>query len=674
MSKTIKQQELSQVMIEKMMPYSLSVITSRALPELFDGFKPSQRKALYTMSTMHLFNQRAKSANIEGQVMKYNPHAGSYLTMVRLTRQAEAILTPFIEGKGSFGKHYSSEMEPAAPRYSEMQLAPICHELFDNLKKNPENMVDNYDGTLKEPKYLSAPFPNILANPNMGIAVGFACNFPSFNLGEVCDATIATIKNFDKTDKGLLTQIRKVMPTADFTTGCTTLIDDAAIESIYKTGQGPITLRATFNNDEKERVLEVLEIPYSTSIENCIDAIIKAYSAGRLPGVTDVRNEIDKNGFKLAIDYKRGTDVEELKRTLLALTPLQSNFSVNMYLLHAGVPKAMGVLDILRNWIIHRREWVKTELEYDLKEKENLLHLLKGLEAALLDLDKAVKIVRKSKTDAEVISGLKKAFKIDDVQAEFVAEIKLRNFNKDYILNKTKEIKNLEKDIKDLKATLKDGIDNKLITDLQRIKKQYAQPRKTKVVTEWDEIKPVSLAETKKASLEGNAIVFTGPDSVKVVAETSTAKTPDGFTKHEVSNADEVLAFTNLGRVFKYQVGLVPLNANTSIASIKKVAKKLEPGETVIYTTVLKPETNLVIIFDNDKLVKFPLSVYSTEGNKLLFKTGFATKAPVEYIKAIDKDKEINLDKYTKPINTADYTVSATRTAQGVKLKKTKRV
>lgn len=665
----IKQIEVKDIIKDNMMGYSLSVLTSRALPELVDGMKPAHRKFLYTMNNMHLFNQRAKSANISGQVMKINPHGDSYGTGVRLTRQAEVLLTPFIEGKGSFGKIYSSSMEPAASRYTEMSLQPICHEFFDNLKKNPDNMIDNFDGTMKEPRYLSMPFPNILANPNMGIAVGFACNFPSFNLKELCDASIETIKNYSLDNKKLLPKILKVMPTADFTTGGEILIDKDQLKSIYETGQGAITIRAVFNDDTKNRILEVTEIPYTTTAENVVDSIIKAYKESRLPEITDVRDEIDKNGFKVAIDYKRGTDVEELKKKLLALTPLQDNFNVNMNLVYENTPQAMGVVDILKNWVKHRREWVEIELKYDLKEKEDLLHLLEGLEKALLDLDKAVQIVRKSKNDAEVIKGLKSHFKIDDIQAEFIAEIKLRNFNKDYIINKTKEIKNLKGEIKQLKETIKSGIDAKLISDLERIKQKYGIPRKSVIVWEYEELPQFRKNAKPEIKTDGNSILFCNGDTVKRVDETSTARTPNGFAKWLAPNANEMLIFTSLGRVFKWMIAKIPSGSNQQLSDIKQINKKLESGESIIYSCPLIPENNLVIIFDNDKLIKFPLSAYSTEGNKLLFKTGFSTKSPVEYIKAIEKDKEIDLDIYQKPINTADYKVSSSRTGQGNKVK-----
>ena len=665
----IKEMTIQNKITDSMMQYSLSVLISRALPELVDGFKPSQRRFLYTMNTMHLFNQRAKSANISGQVMKINPHADSYGTGVRLTKQAETILTYFIDGKGSFGKHYSTDTQPAAARYTEMQLAPICHELFDNLKKNPSNMIDNFDGTMKEPRYVSAPFPNILANPNMGIAVGFACNFPSFNLNELCDASIETIKNYELDNKKLLPIIMKVMPTADFTTGGEILIDKEQLESIYKNGQGTITVRSVFTDNTKERILEVDEIPYSTSLENIIDAIIKAYKENRIPEITGVRDETDKNGLKIAIDYKRGTDVEELKKKLLALTPLQDNFNVNMNLVYQNTPQAMGVVDILKNWVQHRREWVEIELKYDLKEKEDLLHLLEGLEKVLLDIEKAVKIVRKSKNDDEVIKGLKKEFGLDDIQAEFVAEIKLRNFNEDYILNKTKEISNLKKEIKDLKETIKSGIDAKLIKDLERIKSKYGIPRKSKIITDYEELPTFRKNAKPEIKTDGKSILFCNNETIKRVDENSSAKTPSGFTKWEVENDKEILIFTSMSKVFKYPVAKIPTGSNQKLSEIKQIAKKLEQGETIIYSCPLIPENNLVIIFDNDKLIKFPLSVYTTESNKLLFKKGISDKSPVEYIKSIDKDKEIDLDIYKKPINTADYKLSSSRTGQGSKVK-----
>ena len=669
MVENIKKQEVSQIITEKMMPYSLSVLISRTLPELCDGFKPSQRKYLYTMANMHLFNQRAKSANISGQVMKINPHADSYGTGVRLTRQAESILTPFIEGKGSFGKHYSTDTQPAAARYTEMQLAPICHELFDNLKKNPDNMVPNFDGTMKEPKIVSAPFPNILANPNMGIAVGFACNFPSFNLNELCDASIETIKNYELENDKLIKKLLKVMPTADFTTGGEILIDKEELKNIYTNGQGKITIRSTFTDDNKDRILEVDQIPYSTSVENVIDSIIKAYKENRIPEITGVRDETDKNGLKIAIDYKRGTDVEELKKKLLALTPLQDNFNVNMNLVHDNTPQQMGVVDILKNWVKHRREWVEIELKYDLAEKEALLHLLEGLAKVLLDIDKAVEIVKNSANDEEVIEGLKSYFKIDNVQAEFVAEIKLRNFNKDYILNKTKEIKNLKNEIKDLKETIKNGIDNKLIEDLERIKDKYGIPRKSQIIEDWEELPTFRKNAKPELKLDGNSILFTNSNSYKKLPETSAAKVPDGWTKHKVANDGELLVFTNFGKVFKEPIAKLIDGKNVEASTIKHVNKKLEMGEVIIYVTPLIPEDMLVIIFDNDKIIKFPLSVYSTEGTKKCFTKGFSIKSPVEYIKATPKDKEINLEIYKKPINTADYKLSSSRTGQGNKLK-----
>lgn len=664
-----KKQEVSEILTDKMMPYSMSVLTSRALPALEDGFKPSQRKVLTTMYNMHLFNQRSKSANIEGQVMKLNPHAGSYGTMVRLTREAESLLTPFVWGKGSFGKHYSSETEPAAARYTEAQLAPICHELFDNIRKNEDNMIDNYDGTMKEPRFVSAPFPNILANPNMGIAVGFACNFPSFNLIELCNATEQVIKNFNKSDKDLMKLIRKEMPTVDFSTGGEVLVDKEELDNIYLNGQGKVVIRSVFTNDDKNRILEVDEIPYSTSLENIIDDVIKAYKENRIDEITGVRDETDKNGLKIAIDYKRGTDVEELKKKLLALTRLQDTFSVNMNLVYDNTPQAMGVIDILKKWVDHRRVWVETELKYDLREKKALLHLLEGLEKILLDIDKAVKIVKDSKNDEEVIAGLKSGFGIDDIQAEYVAEIKLRNFNKDYILNKTKEIKNLKKEIKDLENTLKNGIDNKMIEDLERVKNKYGIERKSKVIEDWEELPTFRKNAKPELKTEGNSILFTGHDQVKRVAETSAAKTPAGFVKHNIPNTSELLIFTSLGKVFKWAINKIPEGNNVKVAEIKQIAKKLEMGESVIYTTPLIPENNLVVIYDNGKLAKFSLSQYETIGNKLMFKTGLNQKSPIDYIEAISEDKEIRLDNYQEPINTADYELMASKTVGGRKIK-----
>ena len=491
------------------MPYAMSVIMSRAIPEI-DGFKPSHRKLLYTMYTMGLLKgSRTKSANIVGQTMKLNPHGDMaiYETMVRLSRGYEALILPFVDSKGNFGKHFSRDMAFAAPRYTEAKLDTIAEEIFCDIDKDVVDFVDNYDGTLKEPVLLPTTFPNILVNPNDGIAVGMSSTIASFNLVEICNTTIELIKNPDH-------NIMLTLLAPDFTTGGQLIYNAASLSKIYETGQGSFKVRAKYRYDKKNNCIEVYEIPYSTTVESIIDKIVDLVKQGKIKEVSYIRDETDINGMQIAIDLKRGTDPDKLMTKLYKMTPLEDSFSCNFNVLIGGVPKTLGVRDILLEWTAFRTECVKRGLFFEINKKKDRLHLLLGLQKILLDIDKAIAIVRGTEEDSEVVPNLMIGFGIDKVQAEYVAEIKLRNLNKEYILNKTSEIENLEKDIEDLESTLKSPalVKKKIIKELTAVAKKYGKPRRTTLLYE-DEIEvheeiesvedyPVTLFVSKEGYLK----------------------------------------------------------------------------------------------------------------------------------------------------------------------------
>jgi DNA gyrase subunit A len=656
----IEKIEVGSSIRDNMMLYSIEAVTNRALPFLEDGFKPSQRKVLYTMKTMGLSNKQAKCANITGQNMKISPHGESYPTLVRMTREKEVLLTPFIDGKGSFGKVYSSTMQEAAERYTEAKLAPICKEVMDTLHKHPNNMVNNYDGTMKEPSLLSLPFPNILANPQEGMGVGYACNFPSFNLKELCDTCIEILNGNDNYE-----DLVKIMPCPDFTTGGKALIEPEEIEKIFKEGRGRILLQATINNDDQNNVLEILEIPYTTTAEKVINSIQKEYGKNKLQEVVDVIDEIGIDGFKVSILYKPNTNVEELIKKLYVLTPLQEYFSCNMTLVYNMRPETMGVIEIIKNWIEHRKIWVQEEINFDIQEKSHKKMLLEGLEQILLNLDKAVEIVKNSKTDEDVLKGLKLEFNLNDEQAEFVANIKLRNFNQDYILDKTSEIQKISNEITQLQNT---DINQKMIEDLEYIKDTYGINRKTEVVYDWE---PISLTKFVKAKqkkiISGKSVLFTGLNTLRRMPENTTAKTNEGHDRHEIDNSGEVLIFTSLGKVFKIKVHTIKpgslINADTLLRD-----NELELGESIIYVTPLIPENDVFIVFDNNKAARYTQQTYVTTGNKRCFKKGFSTKAAAVYVKALDEDTIVNIPGY-KQIDTSKYLSKGSKLTQGVRIR-----
>lgn len=463
------------------MPYSMSVIVSRALPEI-DGLKPSHRKLLYTMYKMGLLKgAKTKSANIVGQTMKLNPHGDGaiYETMVRLTRGNEALLHPLVDSKGNFGKNYSKEMAYAAPRYTEAKLDGICEEFFNDINKNTVDFMPNYDNTMQEPKLLPTTFPNILANPNMGIAVGMASSICSFNLKEVCQTTIEFLKNEE-------VDILEYLKAPDFSSGGQLILNKRELKAIYETGRGSFSLRGKYVYDHKNNCIDIYQIPYTTTTEAIIEKIIELVKGGKIKEINDIRDETDKEGLKITLDLKRNTDAEHLMNRLFKMTTLQDTFSCNFNILIHGKPMVLGVKQIIKEWTSFRIGCIKRQLAHDIEQKTQRLHLLKGLEKILLDIDRAVQIVRDTKKDKEVVPNLMKGFEIDEIQAEFIADIKLRNFNQEYILNKTKDIKALEKDIKNLDSTLKneEKVKKIITTELEQVAEKYGKPRKTEIIEE----------------------------------------------------------------------------------------------------------------------------------------------------------------------------------------------
>ena len=586
------------VVIENYMPYAMSVITDRALPAI-DGFKPSHRKLLYTMYRMGLLTGgRTKSANIAGAGMKYSPHgdAGIYETMVRLTQNNEALLMPFVDGKGNFGKVYSRDTAYAAPRYTEAKLMPICSEFFSELSMNAVDMVDNYDGTEKEPALLPTSFPNILVSANMGIAVGMACNFPGFNFREVCLAAAEYIKNpqFD---------IAELMPAPDFSTGGELLYRRSEMDEIYETGKGSFSVRGVCETDEKHRMILVREIPYSTSVEAIIDKIAELMKAGKLPQISDVRDESDLSGLAIAIDYKKGTDPDELIKTLMQNTPLMDSFSCNLNLLIDGVPRTLGIKGILDEWIAFRCRAKERALSYEQDIYSDKLYLLLGLEKIILDIDKAVRIVRQSETDELVITNLMEGFDIGRSQAEFVANIKLRNLNKDYILKQTKEIDSLRSKIDDIELILSspNGVKRVIMKELTALAKKYPCERRTKLIdaSEYEEDEPQG---------ESFFITFSEDGYISRAAE--------GIAADENT---EILVLSDSSDAYKAKACDVK-NKPVYAASLAELGS----GESMVGYMVLDPERFVCVLYETGKVSLYRMSDYGTKQNRKKLKGGMS--------------------------------------------------
>lgn len=613
------------------MPYAMTVIISRAIPEI-DGFKPAHRKLLYTMYQMGLLNSpRTKSSNIVGATMKLNPHgdAAIYETMVRLTRGNDALLHPFIDSKGSFGKQYS-DMAYAAPRYTEAKLDAFCNEIFSGIDRDAVDFQDNYDGSIKEPVLLPTAFPNILVSPNTGIAVGMASNICSFNLGEVCDAVCSYIDDEN-------TDFMEKIKAPDFSTGGLLLYDRKQMEEIYSTGKGSFKVRAKYSYNKKDNCIEISEIPYTTKIEAIIDKIASLVKEKKIIEISDVRDETGLEGLRIAIDLKRGADPEKLMQKLYRLTPLEDSFSCNFNVLIEGSPKLMGVGQIIDEWLAWRKECVKRELFYNLQKMREKLHLLIGLESLLLDIDKAIRIIRQTESEKQVIPNLMKGFSIDETQAEYIAEIKLRNLNKEYILKRVSEKEELEKKIAETESIL--GSDKKvgklISSQLVQIKKKYAKPRKTEILYEYEEHElPAKQIESYEVYVimtsEGYFKKIVPGKNDKIKEAEQTLKEGDRVKyEYDAKNDDDLLFFSTSGDVYKAKID--DFDAIKPQALGDYIPAKLgftENEKVVAMITGRDYKGDVVIFFENGKAVKIPLKAYETKTNRKKLTGGYSTDSP----------------------------------------------
>ena len=666
-------QRITDTLRENYMPYAMSVIVSRAIPEI-DGFKPSHRKLLYTMYKMGLLNgNRTKSANIVGQTMKLNPHgdAAIYETMVRLTRGNEALLMPFVDSKGNFGKVYSRDMAYAAPRYTEAKLDAFCAELFRDIDTDAVDFVDNYDGEMKEPTLLPTTYPNILVSANTGIAVGMASNFCGFNLAEVCRTTIELIKNPEH-------DILSTLPAPDFTTGGDLIYDEAEIRAIYRTGRGSFKVRAKWAYNKKDNLIEITEIPYTTTIEAIIDKIAELVKNGKVREIADVRDETDLSGLKIAIDLKRGTDPEKLMAKLMKMTTLQDSFSCNFNVLIAGMPRVLGVAELLDEWTAWRTECVRRRVFFDLNKKKDKLHLLLGLRKILLDIDKAIKIIRETEEDANVIPNLMEGFGIDKIQAEFIADIRLRNINKEYILKRTQETEALENEIKKLEEIVKSKakIRNIIIKELEQIIKKYPSERRTRIITadnvqqfdEEDHIEdyPVLLFLTR----EGYFKKIT-PQSWRMSQDHKLKEGDEVFWTAEATNKNEIIFFTNMQQAYKAHL----YDFEDSKASVlgDYLASKLEmdEGEMPVYAALPGDyKGSMVVVFKNGKAARFSMESFETKTNRRRLTGAYSDKAPaVAFFHPIEEESEITMFSTANRALTfraSMLDVKTTRSTQGV--------
>ncbi len=661
------------------MPYAMSVIISRAIPEI-DGFKPSHRKLLFTMYKMGLLSgNRTKSANVVGQTMKYNPHgdAAIYETMVRLTTGNEALLHPFVDSKGNFGKQYSRDMAYAASRYTEVKLDSFAQEIFKDINKDVVPFMDNYDGTLKEPMLLPTTFPNVLVNPNQGIAVGMASNICSFNLTEVCNATIAYLKD-PKCD------IFEHIIAPDFSTGGEIVYDKTEMDNILSSGRGSFAVRAKYKYDKANSCIDIYEIPYTTTSEAIIEKIIDLIKAGKAKEISDVRDETDKVGLKITIDIKRSTDVEQLMAKLFKSTPLQDNFPCNFNILIGTTPQVMGVGEIIEKWCDFRRTCIKRGLSFEIGEKKARLHLLEGLKCILLDIDKAIKIIRETEVDAEVVPNLMDGFGIDKIQAEYVAEIKLRNLNKDYILKGIAEIEKLKTAIADMTATLEsDRRVNKVIcAELEAIIKKHGTERKTTLVTK-DDIKTVSQDEmipdyrVHMFMTRENYIKKITLNSLRMASDQKLKQDDEIICDFEAGNKEDLLLFTDKGEVYKTHIYDIPECKASVMGEYLPNLLGMEKDEKIIAmigTTDYKGY--MLFAFENGKIAKVEMGGYATKTNRRKLIAAYSVKSPVKSILWIPEDTLICVNSKggrCLVINTALITPKSKRDTQGIQVYLSKR-
>lgn len=632
---TVVEQPITRTLDENYMPYAMSVIVSRAIPEI-DGFKPSHRKLLYTMYKMGLLTGgRTKSANIVGQTMRLNPHGDQaiYETMVRLAKGNESLLHPFVDSKGNFGKVYSRDMAYAASRYTEAKLAPICAELFRDLDCDAVDFVDNYDNSMKEPSLLPTTFPNVLVSANQGIAVGMASQICGFNLGEVCDTTVALLKNPDH-------DIASTLLAPDFPTGGQIICDPAELRELYRTGRGGVKVRSRWRYDKQANLIEIYEIPYSTSIEAILDKVAELIKAGKISEISDMRDETDLSGLKLAIDLKRNVDPEKLMTKLFRLTPLQDTVSCNFNILIAGMPRVMGVGEILGEWTAWRTDCVRRRVYFVLSRKKDKLHLLLGLKRILLDIDKAIAIIRETEEEAEVIPNLMIGFGIDQVQAEYVAEIKLRHLNREYILKRTQEIDQLKQDIAELESTIADPKKMKkiIIAELKETAKKYGQPRKTlfyyasDVEEESDEEDIPDYPVHLFLSESGYFKKIT-PASLRMSSEQK-LKEEDKIVAHlETTNRIELLFFTNQQQVYKTRASEFGESKASVLGDYVPAKLGLSDGELVVQMIATADYSgDLLFVFANGKAARVPLSAYATKTNRKKLQNAYSGKSPLVQI------------------------------------------
>ena len=668
----VLEQPITQTLETNYMPYAMSVIVSRAIPEI-DGFKPSHRKLLYTMFKMGLLSGgRTKSANIVGQTMKLNPHgdAAIYETMVRLSTGYQALLTPFVDSKGNFGKVYSRDMSYAASRYTEAKLSAICSEIFRDIDKDTVDFVDNYDGSMKEPSLLPTAFPNVLVSANMGIAVGMASQICGFNLTEVCQTAIEYLRDPEH-------DLLSTMPAPDFPTGGEIIYERSAMENIYRTGRGSFKLRSRWRYIPKENIIEIYEIPYTATSEAIIDKVAELIKSGKVREINDMRDETDLSGLKLAIDLKRGTDPDKLMQKLFKLTPLQEAFPCNFNILVAGNPKVMGVGEILEEWTAWRMECIRRRVFFELGKKKDKLHLLHGLQKILLDIDKAIAIIRETELEEDVVPNLMVGFGIDQIQAEFVAEIKLRNINREYILKRTRETGELEQEIEELESILNNRrkIKGIIIDELRQIIKKFPSPRKTGIVyadeiEEFDDEEQVEdYSVTLFLSREGYFKKIT-PQSLRMSSEQKYKEGDGPLLSFEAGNRGELLFITDRQQIYKARVADFE-DVKASVLGIYLPTRlQLDEGENII--SMVDPgdySKNLLLIFENGKAARIDMAAYETKTNRRKLVNAYSDKSPVAAVMVIREETDVvcySSDERALVFNTSQLQVKTSRSTQGV--------
>ena len=680
---TVVEEEVGETLRKNYMPYAMSVILSRAIPEI-DGFKPSHRKLLYTMYTMGLLTSgRTKSSNIVGQTMKLNPHgdAAIYDTMVRLSRGYEALLHPYVDSKGNFGKFYSRDMAWAASRYTEAKLDPLCRELFQDIDKDTVDFVDNFDSTMQEPTLLPATFPTILVNANTGIAVGMASNICPFNLQEVCRTAIALIRDPQA-------DLFETLQAPDFPGGGQLIFDRSQMEKIYNTGRGSFRVRSRWTYDKAAGCIDITQIPPSTSVEIIVEKVVDLVRQNKVKEIADIRDETDLEGLKITIDLKRGTDPEKLMQKLFKLTTLEDSFACNFNVLIAGAPKVLGVRELLEEWTAFRIECVRRRTYFDLQKKKEKLHLLQGLQAILLDIDKAIRIVRETEEEAEVVPNLMIGFGIDEVQAEYVAEIKLRHLNREYILKRTAELEDLERAIAELEGILgsKSKVKNLIIKELEAVAQKYGQPRRTRILFA-DEIQEEAVVEEVPDypvrlffTQEGYFKKIT-PQSLRMSGEQKLKEGDQIAQEMDAQNGDELLFFSDKCQVYKAKAWEFEDTKASVLGDYIPAKLQMEEGENALYLVDAKDFSGFVLfVFENGKAAKVELSAYQTKTNRKKLLNAYSDKSPLAAVLYLPEDREVMLTSSSGRMllfHTGVIAPKATKNTQGVQamnLKKGQRV